>query len=69
MIGRAKVDRKVQDWLKHGTKLVWVVDPTEKTVSVHPQDKEPVTLFDSDTLTAEPLLPGFACPVAEIFNL
>lgn len=63
-----EVNEKRQEWLDAGAQLVWVVEPEDETVHAYKADGS-VTLFrKADTLTAEPVLPGFACPVAELFR-
>ena len=59
---------KVRDWLQSGCRRVWVVDPRTRTVSIYRSPSEIVVLSESDTLTDEELLPGFALPVGEIFT-
>jgi Uma2 family endonuclease len=58
---------KVQDWLGAGSRAVWVVDPSRKTVAVYDDRRHAVTLHESDTLTGGDVVPGFSVPVAEIF--
>lgn len=62
-----EVSEKRQEWLDAGAQLVWVIEPEDETVHAYRADGS-VTLFrKADTLTAEPVLPGFACPVSELF--
>jgi Uma2 family endonuclease len=63
-----EVDEKVEQWLEAGTELVWIVNPRRKTVTIHRKDQNPVVLKEADTLTGEPVLPGFSLPVREIFQ-
>jgi Uma2 family endonuclease len=63
------VNEKRNEWLESGAQLVWVIDPEDETVHAYRADGS-VTLFRKpDTLTAEPILPGFACPVSELFRV
>lgn len=63
-----EVSVKREQWLEAGVQLVWEIDPEAETVHVYKADGS-VTLFrKADTLNAEPVLPGFACPVAELFK-
>ncbi|HEY0009235.1 MAG TPA: Uma2 family endonuclease [Tepidisphaeraceae bacterium] len=65
----AEMLEKVSDYLKAGTKLVWIVNPTRRTITVHDVGKQDVdVLAETDTLTAEGVLPGFAVRVATIFE-
>jgi Uma2 family endonuclease len=59
---------KVQDWLDAGCRLVWVVDPQTRTLTVYRSRQDVTVLRISDTLTAANVLPGFSLPVAEIFT-
>jgi Uma2 family endonuclease len=55
-------------YLECGVKQVWIVDPDLQTVTVHRPAREPQFFTLSDTLTAEPELPGFSCLVRSLFG-
>lgn len=55
-------------WLRYGVRLVWVVRPDERRVDVHRDGHPVVTLTASDALDGLDALPGFSCPVREIFG-
>ena len=61
------VREKVAEWLEAGARAVWVVDPRRRTVVVHDQLQDPITLEQDDNLQGGDLLPGFAIPVRNIF--
>jgi len=62
-----EVAAKVETWLRSGCCSVWVVDPTETSVTIH-RSNEPITVFHkTEQLTDNDLLPGFSLPVADIF--
>lgn len=65
------VNRKVEAWLKAGVRLVWVVDPFSKFVHRFDRDHPNVSslCFEADTLSGDPVLPGFSIPVADLFRL
>ena len=63
-----EVDEKRDEWLAAGVKIVWVVTPGVDTVEVYRQDGGHDFLRINDTLTAEGVLPGFSCPVADLFR-
>jgi len=63
----SELTAKVHHWLDAGCLAVWVVDPQTRTVAVWRSPHEIAILHESDTLTAEDLLPGFVLPVAAIF--
>lgn len=60
------VNEKLEEWLAAGVKLVWIVHPEHKTVDVYSKGSSR-RLREGDTLTAEPVLPGFAVPVSDLF--
>ena len=62
-----EVDRKVEQWLDAGVRLVWVVNPRTRKVVVHTPG-EMVTRAGGDTLDGGDVLPGFSCAVAELFG-
>lgn len=66
---QGKVNRKVEDYLHGGVRVVWVVDYEERNVTVIRPDRQ-LTVVDAGTmLTGDPELPGFACPVDQFFVL
>ncbi len=62
-----EIDEKVDRYLNDGVKLVWVVDPRQKSVTLRGQN-----LFQklhlNDTLTGGDIIPGFEMPVKAIFE-
>lgn len=63
------VIRCVADYLRRGIPLVWLVDPSDRTVSVHRPGELPVTLDQGDELTGDGVLVDFRLPVAKLFKL
>jgi Uma2 family endonuclease len=63
-----EVDRRVQDYLSAGVKLVWVVHPQSRSVHVYRPGGQGVILSERDELDGEQVLPGFRLPVREIFR-
>jgi len=64
----AEVRQKTQHWLDAGTRVVWVVWPQTRSVTVHYPGREPLILHEADTLDGGDVLRGFACKVAAIFE-
>ena len=58
---------KIAEWLEAGTRAVWVVDPTARTVMVHAASAEPRRFEETDTLFGGDVLPGFELGVRELF--
>ncbi|HEY1186367.1 MAG TPA: Uma2 family endonuclease [Gemmata sp.] len=61
-----EVDAKVRDYLAAGVVLVWVADPEARTVTAHQANRAPTVFAATDTLTALPVIPGFAVPVSDL---
>ena len=59
---------KLEDYRAAGAPLVWVVDPAKRRVSVYAADAPVRWLREADTLDGGSVLPGFTCPVAELFD-
>ena len=65
---QAAITAKVADYLARGVRVVWVVDPSTKTVTIHRRHIAPLILGAGDTLDAGDVVPGFACEVGRIFG-
>jgi Uma2 family endonuclease len=65
----SKVLRKINDYLRCGVALVWVIDPEIRTVTVHRPGQPQAEFAEAQELTGEDVLPGFRCRVAEFFLL
>jgi Uma2 family endonuclease len=57
----------VTEYLQAGVPLLWVFYPDTCTVWVYRASGQVAHLSIEDTLSGEEALPGFTCPVAEIF--
>lgn len=64
---RGELDAKVAEWLPAGARIVWLVRTDPRTVTIHTRGRPPRVLSEDETLTAEPVLPGFSVPVRELF--
>jgi Uma2 family endonuclease len=62
-----KVAAKTQAWLAHGARQVWIVDPQERSVTIHHADGRSAALGETDTLDGGDIVPGFSCRVGEVF--
>ena len=63
-----EIDTKVKAYLNAGVSVVWVVNPTFRTVTAYRPDAAPALFNVQDELTAEPHLPGFQAAVADLFR-
>jgi Uma2 family endonuclease len=57
---------KVQEYLDCGVKIVWLVEPIMRTITVYRPDSPPAIFHVGQNITAEPHLPGFKAALAEI---
>jgi Uma2 family endonuclease len=55
----AELEQKIVDYLEAGTALVWVVYPGKRLVHVFRSLSDSVIAQEGDTLTGDPVLPGF----------
>jgi len=63
-----KIEAKIREYLSAGTRLVWIVSPMDRTVTVYRTDPLRGVLIHSGTmLDGEDVLPGFSYPVASLF--
>ena len=63
-----EVETKVAEYLTAGVQLVWVIDPTPKTITIYRANSDRTRLTSNDLLTGEHVLPEFSVPVAQIFE-
>ena len=62
-----KIAEKVAAWLQAGARLAWVLDPDERTLTVHRLGRPPRTLKTGEFLEGEEVVPGFQVAVAELW--
>ena len=61
------IAERVRMWLDTGVRLVVIAHIATREIVTHGSDGTEHTFTAGDTLTLEPVLPGFACPVDGIF--
>jgi Uma2 family endonuclease len=59
---------KLADYFAAGVRLVWLVDPASRTVAVLEGLGRAAVLDEAGTLEGGAILPGFAVPVARLFE-
>ena len=62
------VTLKVREYLAGGVRVVWLVYSDEAEVHVRTPGGADRTFTRGDTLTADPVVPGFALPLAVLFG-
>ena len=64
-----EIHDKLVEYFENGTRLAWIVHPTEHYVLVYRSAQEPDRLLKSvDSLDGEEVIPGFTFPVADLFQ-
>lgn len=58
---------KMQEYLDNGARLGWLIDPLDKRVSVYRSGQPAENLDDPPMLSGDPILPGFALHVRELW--
>jgi Uma2 family endonuclease len=66
--GADDVERKVQEYLRAGVRLVWVAYPETRTIHVFRPNGNDSTIREGQSLTGEEILPGFSVPLGELFG-
>ncbi|MGH9872095.1 MAG: Uma2 family endonuclease [Pyrinomonadaceae bacterium] len=62
-----EVESKVAKWLEFGARIVWVVSPKLRNVTVYRSLTDIAILTENDTLDGGEVVPGFQLAIAEIF--
>jgi Uma2 family endonuclease len=63
------VEQKVGEWLDAGSRLVWVVSPKMRTVTVYRSRTDIEILTEKDLLDGGSVVPGFEYPITKLFTL
>ena len=64
----SELEEKLDDYTAAGTSLVWVLDPTRRTVMIVASNAPVRWLREGDTLDGGGVIPGFSCAVSEVFD-
>lgn len=63
-----EIEGRRVDFMRAGTRLLWVIYPEFRTVHVFRKDGSALALGENGELGGEDVLPGFACKVAALFE-
>lgn len=61
-------DACIKQYLASGVRVVWIIDPWMRTVTVYGPDGDILAIAEHGTLTGDPVIPGFAISVAMLFK-
>ena len=63
----SEMNRKCREYFAAGVRLVWLVDPATRTISVFSSLEDRSALTASGTLDGNAVLPGFSLAVRDLF--
>lgn len=63
----SQVRAKMVEYMENGASLGWLIDPFEFRVYVYKPDREVVILESPETVSGDPLLPGFNLDLMELW--
>jgi Uma2 family endonuclease len=66
--GYYEVEQKVEEYLRAGVRLVWVVNPALRKVRIHRADDTVTDVREDGELSGEDVAPGFRCRVSDLFR-
>lgn len=58
---------RLSEYIANGASLGWLIDPSTRRVYVYRPNEETVVLENPETVSGEPLLPGFTLNVTELW--
>ncbi len=64
----SEIRSRARMWLEAGCRLVWVVYPASRSVTVYRSMSDAVTLEADDVLDGAPVLDGFGVSVSDLFE-
>jgi Uma2 family endonuclease len=64
---RQEMERKLHDYFAAHVRLVWYVDPVQRTVQVFTGVDRFIVLHEDQSLSGEPVLAGFILPLRDLF--
>jgi Uma2 family endonuclease len=64
----SELRNKMEEYIETGTSLGWLIDPFKRKVYVYEPNHEVVILDNPQTVSADPLLPGFTLNLTELWS-
>jgi Uma2 family endonuclease len=65
---REDLEGKMEEYVENGTRLGWLIDPYDETVTVYRDDGTVEEHEKPDTLSGAPILPGFTCDLERVWD-
>jgi len=64
----SQVRKKMVEYMENGASLGWLIDPFGRHVYVYRPNEEVVVLNNPETVSGDPLLPGFTLDLTELWS-
>jgi Uma2 family endonuclease len=64
----SEVRNKMLEYMENGASLGWLIDPSKRQVYVYRPDNEVVILDNPETVSGDPLLPGFTLNLTKLWS-
>jgi Uma2 family endonuclease len=61
-----KILDKLKEYFERGVRMVWVIAPEDRTLTIYRIPDEGRLLHESATVTGDDVLPGFSCRVSDL---
>jgi Uma2 family endonuclease len=61
-----QIRAKLQEYFARGVRLVWVISPEDRILTIYRTPDEGRVLHENATVTGEDVLPGFTCRVSDL---
>ena len=65
---RREIDDRLKDFFASGTQIAWIIDPERQRVEACHSLSQRKLIGVGGSLDGEHLLPGFKCPLADLFK-
>jgi Uma2 family endonuclease len=63
----SKVEEKVLEWLGAGSRMVIVINPRNRTVTIYKSLTDVTVLKETDQINGDDVVPGFTYPISKLF--
>jgi Uma2 family endonuclease len=61
-----QIRKKLTEYFAKGVRLIWVIAPEDRTLTIYRTADEGRVLHESATVSGEDVLPGFTCRVSDL---
>ncbi len=65
---RSAIAMKIEEYLRAGVRMVWLIDPNDRTLTVHRPSAAPITLAADQAVDGDDVVPGFSLPIRALFE-